>query len=35
MFNNFDQVEYEKAALKKKLGRFMTGGDLMLYSITG
>ncbi|PMD45618.1 MFS general substrate transporter [Hyaloscypha variabilis F] len=28
-------VEYEKQALGKKLGGFMTGGDLMLYSITG
>lgn len=29
------KVEYERRALGKKLGGFMSGGDLMLYAITG
>jgi hypothetical protein len=29
------QVEYEKRAIGKKLGGLMSGGDLMLYAITG
>jgi hypothetical protein len=34
-YTNMAKVEYEKQAVTQKLGTFMTGGDLMLYSITG